>query len=587
MAAKIVYYGPGLCGKTSNLSYIYAKTSPTSRGEMVSLETESDRTLFFDLLPIEVGTIGGFKTRLQLYTVPGQVFYNTTRKLVLKGVDGLVFVADSQRPMREANLESFASLRENLAELGLTVDELPVVLQYNKRDLKNILTVEEMNEALNPEGTFPHYESSAIEGDGVFETLKEITKITLKKLRRRMASPQEPASPKPKLTTSLSPSSSSPAQKPMTISASALARAAEEGVDDDPAPSAPPPETTPAEKPSFSRPLDHTDPGPAFASKSTSPPPPSVSPFGVPQEAAQAPAEPVPDTTSPEPLTQQPVVVDGDPFLEAEPDAVEIDDPGIVSVEQPEEIEEVKETDDHHAEAQDANDDDTYPEAIEFEPSGEEIDLIPERTFGDPDGFDDVNGDNLVADASEADLEVIELTPENGLGDASDAFAEPDEQESTIEEPVIEEPVAEKKDITEHEVKVEFDQTGADIQPPPMKRVQVSNQLDILAELDGLRKQATMKPEARKQGRSSGKNLDLDSLLGSEPRTPRSGEVRKRIAEALPSDVLDRMQTLQFAIRVQNGSGETIHTLNPLSIDIKNADGKVSVQLSLDLTPDS
>jgi mutual gliding-motility protein MglA len=119
MAAKIVYYGPGLCGKTTNLHVIYARTAPTARGEMVSLETETDRTLFFDLLPIDVGVIGGFKTRLQLYTVPGQVFYNTTRKLVLKGVDGIVFVADSQRPMLEPNKESFRNLRENLAEIGL------------------------------------------------------------------------------------------------------------------------------------------------------------------------------------------------------------------------------------------------------------------------------------------------------------------------------------------------------------------------------------------------------------------------------------------------------------------------------------
>src|SRR5512136_2289328 len=155
MAAKIVYYGPGLCGKTSNLSFIYAKTSPNSRGEMVSLETESDRTLFFDLLPIEVGTIGGFKTRLQLYTVPGQVFYNTTRKLVLKGVDGLVFVADSQRPMREANIESFESLVDNLTELGLDVRDLPLVLQYNKRDLKNVLAVDELNSDLNAERAYP------------------------------------------------------------------------------------------------------------------------------------------------------------------------------------------------------------------------------------------------------------------------------------------------------------------------------------------------------------------------------------------------------------------------------------------------
>ena len=125
MAAKIVYYGPGLCGKTTNLSFIYAKTAPGSRGEMVSLETETDRTLFFDLLPIEVGKVGGFRTRLQLYTVPGQVFYNTTRKLVLKGVDGMVFVADSQRPMAEANVESLQNLEENLLELGLSIDDHP------------------------------------------------------------------------------------------------------------------------------------------------------------------------------------------------------------------------------------------------------------------------------------------------------------------------------------------------------------------------------------------------------------------------------------------------------------------------------
>jgi signal recognition particle receptor subunit beta len=187
MAAKIVYYGPGLCGKTSNLSYIYAKTAPGSRGEMVSLETESDRTLFFDLLPIEVGTIGGFKTRLQLYTVPGQVFYNTTRKLVLKGLDGLVFVADSQRPMRDANMESFATLKENLKEFGLALSDLPIVLQYNKRDLSNILSVDELNADLNPEREFLFCEASAVTGDGVITTLKEITKLTLKKLRTRMS----------------------------------------------------------------------------------------------------------------------------------------------------------------------------------------------------------------------------------------------------------------------------------------------------------------------------------------------------------------------------------------------------------------
>src|SRR5687767_9151144 len=186
MAAKIVYYGPGLCGKTTNLHHIYAKTSPQSRGEMVSLETETDRTLFFDLLPLDVGVIGGFKTRLQLYTIPGQVFYNTTRKLVLKGVDGLVFVADSQPAMLEANVESFKNLRENLAEIGLTLEELPLVIQLNKRDLPNVLEPEAILDALDPERQFEYTEAAAMIGTGVFETLKLISKLTLRTLRRRM-----------------------------------------------------------------------------------------------------------------------------------------------------------------------------------------------------------------------------------------------------------------------------------------------------------------------------------------------------------------------------------------------------------------
>ena len=232
MAAKIVYYGPGLCGKTSNLSYIYAKTAPGSRGEMVSLETESDRTLFFDLLPIEVGTIGGFKTRLQLYTVPGQVFYNTTRKLVLKGVDGLVFVADSQRPMRDANMESFTTLKENLKEFGLSLSDLPIVLQFNKRDLSNILSVDELNADLNPEREFLFCEASAVSGDGVITTLKEITKLTLKKLRTRMSASDAkteggPKGASPTVRAMRAPQPASP------ISAKSLVRAAEEGVGPD------------------------------------------------------------------------------------------------------------------------------------------------------------------------------------------------------------------------------------------------------------------------------------------------------------------------------------------------------------------
>ncbi len=197
MAAKIVYYGPGLCGKTTNLHHIYAKTSPQSRGEMVSLETETDRTLFFDLLPIDVGVIGGFKTRLQLYTIPGQVFYNTTRKLVLKGVDGIVFVADSQKAMLDANLESFKNLRENLGEIGLSVEEIPLVMQLNKRDLPNVADPATIMGVLDPEARYESTEAVASKGDGVFETLKLISKLTLRQLRRRMTG-EEPAKASPR-----------------------------------------------------------------------------------------------------------------------------------------------------------------------------------------------------------------------------------------------------------------------------------------------------------------------------------------------------------------------------------------------------
>lgn len=206
MAAKIVYYGPGLCGKTTNLQYVYRKTSPSSRGEIVSLETETDRTLFFDLLPIDVGTISGFKTRFQLYTVPGQVFYNSTRKLVLRSVDGIVFVADSQVPMLDANLESLNNLKENLAEYNVSIDEMPLVFQYNKRDLRNILPVEELNRVLNPKN-YPYYEAAAIYGKGVFETLKGISKLTLITIRKK-ALQQPPKKTTVTLTTSLSPDTS-------------------------------------------------------------------------------------------------------------------------------------------------------------------------------------------------------------------------------------------------------------------------------------------------------------------------------------------------------------------------------------------
>ena len=185
MTVKIVYYGPGLCGKTTNLQYIHNHTTQGTRGEMVSLETQTDRTLFFDLLPLEVGSIAGFKTRIQLYTVPGQVFYNTTRKLVLKGVDGVVFVADSQRPMLESNVESLGNLGVNLAELGKVLTTMPMVHQYNKRDLGDVCTLEELDEALKTGGK-NRVEASALTGAGVFETLRAISRLTLISLKNEL-----------------------------------------------------------------------------------------------------------------------------------------------------------------------------------------------------------------------------------------------------------------------------------------------------------------------------------------------------------------------------------------------------------------
>jgi signal recognition particle receptor subunit beta len=433
MAAKIVYYGPGLCGKTSNLSYIYAKTSPESRGEMVSLETESDRTLFFDLLPIEVGTIGGFKTRLQLYTVPGQVFYNTTRKLVLKGVDGLVFVADSQRPMREANLESFQSLVDNLKEFGLEVSEVPIVLQYNKRDLSNILTIDELNTDLNRDRLFKYQEASAVNGEGVITTLKEITKLTLKKLKVRMAAPEETTT-----TTKISAPSVRPVRPPQPappISAKSLARAAEEGV----------------------------------GNRAAGPEADSVSGTAAPDNQA---------VKVPPPLEKP--AADG------------------VTVRAP-----------------------TPP-------------------------IDD------------------------GIGQPF-----PDAEVTKVGEGAVEEPEV---------INVEFDAgTGAGpAEPPHVKRVQVSNQLDILAELDGLRKQATMRISG-KQPETSAPDLDLDSLISG--KSEQSRELRRKIEKAVNSDIFKTMRGMQIAVRIQNEGGDTIHSFDPVSVEIEDATAlkRLCLRFSLDL----
>jgi signal recognition particle receptor subunit beta len=479
MAAKIVYYGPGLCGKTSNLSFIYAKTTPTSRGEMVSLETESDRTLFFDLLPIEVGTIGGFKTRLQLYTVPGQVFYNTTRKLVLKGVDGLVFVADSQRPMREANIESFSSLVENLEDLGLEMVDLPLVLQYNKRDLKNILTIDELNHDLNEGGRYPYYEASAINGTGVFETLKEITKLTLKKLRRRMASSQSgvTAAPAEPVRPAMAP------HRRESISAAALARAAEEGVVSNEAPSPPPaaPPSRAAEVPASA----------AAASR----------PWAEREEKHVAAPSTGASVVDSEP---EHTAFSGTPFAEPAPD-------------------------------------DRRPEPQPHEP-GVESPFEPTPT------------DEPWLDQSAAP----ELRPR---------------------------PEPPPEGETDPSMHVEFDRQEADepfSEPPPVKRVHVSNQLDILAELDGLRA-GSLGTAAGGRRASGGAEIDIDSLISGA--VPSSKEIRRKIRRELNSEVFGSMQSVEVLISVRDSRGTTIHTLDPVSMEVDDANrlAKLSLRFLIDL----
>jgi signal recognition particle receptor subunit beta len=181
---KIVFYGPGLGGKTTNLQYVYDRTNSNSKGKLISLATETDRTLFFDFLPLDLGTVRGFRTRFHLYTVPGQVFYDASRKLILKGVDGVVFVADSQRARAEANVESLRNLDKNLKEQGYDLATIPYVLQFNKRDLPTAMPADEMYQQLNVKGE-PTFEAVAPQGVGVFETLKAVAKLVLLELRKK------------------------------------------------------------------------------------------------------------------------------------------------------------------------------------------------------------------------------------------------------------------------------------------------------------------------------------------------------------------------------------------------------------------
>ena len=184
ITSKIVYYGPGRSGKTTNLQYIHGQVPEERRGRMVSLATETDRTLFFDFLPLDLGSISGFQTRFQLYTVPGQVYYDATRKLVLQGADGVVFVADSQRAQQDENVESFRNLQVNLLEQGVDPRTIPIVLQYNKRDLPDVMSVDEIDDLINYRD-LPRYEARALAGAGVFDTLRGISEQVLRRLSQR------------------------------------------------------------------------------------------------------------------------------------------------------------------------------------------------------------------------------------------------------------------------------------------------------------------------------------------------------------------------------------------------------------------
>jgi signal recognition particle receptor subunit beta len=461
MAAKIVYYGPGLCGKTTNLSHIYSKTAPGSRGEMVSLETETDRTLFFDLLPLEVGKVGGFRTRLQLYTVPGQVFYNTTRKLVLKGVDGIVFVADSQRPMADANIESLRNLEDNLRELGLDLDSLPLVLQYNKRDLKNILRVDELNEALNTGAGKEYFEAIAVQGDGVFETLKAITKSTLKSLRRRMAA-QESA-----------PALAAPAggvvSPVRSFSPAALSAAAEQGL-----------AASADREPVAALGNASADGGETTGAVT------SGGHAGVAQASAQTRADSLP------------------PSAEA----------AVVSFQA-------------------------------AEPAGEE------RAAGD------------------------EVLPE------AEELPEATEVETQFEAPPEAGGVGREIAVEEEEASVEFATTATDdvtAPEPEVRHVKVSSSLDILAELENLRKAATSRADDWRRGISE-PAFDLDSLLQSSLNSRQ--EVKRRIEENV-GGALAQAQRCRVRIELVDGAGHRVKVVAPLDVELKS-DEQIR-QLSLTLT---
>lgn len=495
MAAKIVYYGPGLCGKTTNLSYIYAKTAPGSRGEMVSLETETDRTLFFDLLPIEVGKVGGFRTRLQLYTVPGQVFYNTTRKLVLKGVDGLVFVADSQRPMADANVESFRNLEENLREMGLTLDGVPLAIQFNKRDLKNIQSIEDMQAALNPDGKWECFEAVAVEGHGVFETLKAITKLTLKSLRKRMATQEtgapvvagpQPAAARPQAPARVA------AAPPVSFDPAALRSAAAEGL-------AVVPEAAPKgprARASREAPEGEIETAAVAATE------------GAPPVAAAAAAGPV--------MPQQ--AADDLPAPEAEEAATT--SPSVETLEEP-------------------------------LPSGEETLAVAEEAAPPAEE---------VTEPAEEALPAEEVAPEAVAAQETVAPEAPEETE---------------------EAAVEFATTSDSaraVAPAEMRHVKVGSSLDILAELETLRKSSTQRPEARYTSAPSAPSFDLDSLLQASVNSRQ--EVKRKVEEKVGT-ALGRASRCLVNIQLVDAHGKPIREVSPIEVELKRSERVRQLSLTL------
>jgi signal recognition particle receptor subunit beta len=467
MAAKIVYYGPGLCGKTTNLHYIYGKTAPTSRGEMISLETETDRTLFFDLLPIDVGIIGGFKTRLQLYTVPGQVFYNTTRKLVLRGVDGIVFVADSQRAMKDANVESFQNMETNLQEIGLTHKDIPLVMQFNKRDLSTILTLDELLESLDSARQFTYFEASAIKGDGVFETLKEISKHTLRSLKKKMMG-EEKAPSRPSL----------------------------------PKAAAAPPAVSPAPAAAVEPPSAKTKPPPPPPLRE---PEPSISLSDLRADAEAAASE----------LAAQ--LDSGSVFAEAE---------------SAEEIEPL--------------------EAEEARPTRESV----RRTAAK------------------------ETLPEEAPPEEAEFIAEAEEAPAPAE--AAEEPLA--AEAPEEAVTVDFAQAAVSTPVDIVKHVKVRSNVDILSELEKLRKNATLKPlpePAPSAARRTSEGVSIDDLLAAGLNHRK--EVQRLFEIEMRKKELARARRLKFIVRLEDDKEKTIGNEKAYDIELANMKEVEKLLVSLKL----